>query len=771
MSDWTTPDKVLATIRAGDETEMARGKNRVLINKAANNEPLLDEDEAKRLNMKIYNRWGELMGALSHARRQYITNFMSPVTFFNVSIPKAPEENRANWEGIITEAINDSMKEGDCALEYFEVHRSKWAGVVSHGIGAVMWEDKYSWLPRYVAIEDLRVPTDTELSFRNLTWFAVRVPYTPGELSRKAFSTVSGKFKWDTKAVADILANIKECNTVMAENNYDFQTVPEKFEELRKQNAGYWSGDAMPTINLWHFYHREDGGKWNLKVVPEKNTSGTGAATADTFICESDGAVADNWRQIIHVQFGDLNNKAPFLYHSVRSLGFALFEPCYWTDFTRCKLLQHTLDQFNILLRINDPVDRARAQVQMFQNLGVIKPGVSIVPSNERHQVDADLVEGVLAQTKQLQSEASTSYTQSIDNGTAREQTAFETGVKVQQNNAMLSGLMLTAAIYEKFACKEICRRFTLQNSDDDDVKEFQETCKKEGIPSEWLDIKKWRVEITMPLGNGNPTMAMVESQNALQLRPMLDPSAQAEALHDAAVQMVGAKRARRWVKGAAKTVSDASVAAANAFTQMMLGMPPQIPEGLSVVQQIQTLLDLAVRYIVKVESTTKVPTPDEMIGLQNVSAFVQSLIQGMQGDTGNESKMKEFLKSKNQMDNELKKLQQKMQMEMQKQQQGESRTKIFETMSYKDVPDDVKRQIEAQAGLQPSQMPMPDPKIAKAAQAMHIKDQNARQSAQHKDIALAGEERRKDIQAGAEIHRAQAVAAATPEQESVGTA
>ena len=42
MSDWTEPTKVLDTIRSGDEVEEDRGRNRVLINRAANNEPLLD---------------------------------------------------------------------------------------------------------------------------------------------------------------------------------------------------------------------------------------------------------------------------------------------------------------------------------------------------------------------------------------------------------------------------------------------------------------------------------------------------------------------------------------------------------------------------------------------------------------------------------------------------------------------------------------------------------------------------------------------------------
>jgi hypothetical protein len=739
MPDWSTSEKVLSTVRASDEAEFGRGQNRTLINKAANNEPLMPEDEADKIGMKIYNRWGEFMITLANASRQFLTNFTGQDTYFTVSVPKAPEEIRADMQGFITETLNELMKEGSRSMDYFMVHFSKWKAVASHGIAPMLWEDKYGWVPRYVAIEDLRVATDTEVSFRNLVWFAVRVSYTPGELSRKAFSKVKSKWKWDKKSVTALLKNVEECNTTMAENNYNWDSEPEKFEELRKQNAGYWSGDAMPTIPLWHFYHQDEDKKWQLKIVPDISAANTATGSDDNFVCQSSGAIADSWRQILHVNFGDLNNKAPLLYHSVRSLGFALFEPCYWTDFTRCRMLQHTLDQFNILLRSIDPVDKARAQIQVFQNLGIVKPGISFVPNNERWQVDINLVNGMMAQTKQLQSEMSTAYTQSLDNGTQREQTAFETGVKVQQNNAMLSGIMLLAKQFEKTACQEICRRFCLENSDDEDVVSFQKAFKKEGYPMEWLDISKWRVEINMPLGAGNPTMAMVEAQNCLQLRPMLDPSAQTAALHDAAVQMVGTRRAREWVKQNQNSVSAAANAAANAFPLMMLGLPPQIPEGLNPIQQVQALLGLAGGYIAKIEQTTKVPNPSELSGLKNVAAYIAKLVQGMKGDKGNEAVYKEFAKDLNQLMAELKKLEQQMNAAIAKQGGGAG------------IPAETQAKVQA---IQATTQAKIASQTALTAAKLKQKELGDRQKVRQKDAGFVKEQHRKDVGTVAEVAR-----------------
>lgn len=743
MPNWSDASRVLSTIRNGDDTEFARGENRVLINKAANNEPLMHEDEAERIGMKIFNRWGEFMITLANASRQFLTNFTSQDTYFTVSIPKAPEDIRADMGGFITESINELMKDGTRQMDYFMVHFSKWKQVASHGIAPVLWEDRYNWIPRTVAIEDLRVATDTEVSFRNLVWFGVRVAYTPGELSRKAFSKAKSKWKWDTKAVAQLLKNVEECNTTMAENNYDWDSEPEKFEELRKQNAGYWSGDAMPTINLWHFYHEDENKKWCLKIVPDNNP--TSASTDDdNFICESEGAIADSWRQILHVNFGDLNNKAPLLFHSVRSLGFALFEPCYWTDFVRCRQVQHTLDQFNILLRVTDPIDKARAAVQVFQNLGVVKPGVTFIPNNERWQVDTDLVESTMAQTKQLQSEASTAYTQSIDNGTAREQTAFETGVKVQQNNAMLSGIMLLAKAFEKTASQEICRRFCLADSDDEDVKEFQKQFSDAGYPKEWLNTKKWRIEINMPLGNGNPTMAMVEAQNVLQLRSLADPTAQQEMAHDAAVQMIGTARAKRFFNSKKQAVSVASNAAANAFPLMMLGLPPQIPEGLNPIQQIQTLFGLAGGYIAKIEQTTKIPTLVELTGLKNVAAYIAKLVQGMQNDKANEMTFKQFEKDLRQLQIELAKMEQQMNAQIQKNGQGSG------------IPAETAAKVQSTLAMTAAKI---QSKKAETAAKLQQKELTDRQKARHKDKGFVREQQRKDVQTVAEIGRNGAMA------------
>ena len=96
--------------------------------------------------------------------------------------------------------VDDVMEEGDPELEYFEVHRSKWSADVSHGIGPMMSKDRHASLPRYIAVEDLRIATDTEISFRNLIWLRFASPTPPATsragLFRRPAANSSGTRRW-----------------------------------------------------------------------------------------------------------------------------------------------------------------------------------------------------------------------------------------------------------------------------------------------------------------------------------------------------------------------------------------------------------------------------------------------------------------------------------------------------------------------------------------------------------------------------------------------
>jgi hypothetical protein len=730
MSDFSSPEKVLSTIRQGEEAETYRAANRVKIQNMANGSPPLDEETAKKLKIRVNVNWQGLAVALADARRQCMTAFTGNGNFFKVTLPLAPDEFQSEWGAFITQQINRILNK---SLDFFELHRSKWAAVVTHGIGPVAWMRNDNWLPDFVAIEDLRIPTDTKLSFKNLDWWAVRKFYTVFELIDEIDKEKDKtEKKWDKKAVSNILKNYKNLNSTFAPNSYDWDTNWEKLAELVKQDGGYYSSDAIPAIPLYHFYFKDfdDNGNEGIFMVIVPETGVVRDYGEEKFLWKSDRPVAKKREHLLHCQFGDISNKAPFLYHSVRSLGYLLYEPCFYDNLTMSRLVEHTHDNLNVWLRVTDPVDKARAQMQEFSNYGVLRTGVSIVPQSERHQIDADLTESVLAQLRQRKNDASSTYTQSLDTGTKKEQTAFETSVKLQQVNAMTSGLILTAGKYETYLDEEICRRFCNRETDNEDIKLFQKRCKQAGIPDQWMDVDMWDVEVVMPLGMGNPTLAEAKADQLMQIRAACDPTAQQEILHEKILVTTNdPRKAARWAPlGKGRGITDGARDAQAIFGTLMQGVPVPIREGLPVGDQVDALLPL---YAGKIDQLTKrdnMATPEEAQGLAEVNAYLTKLVEQMAQDPAQKAKVKEYMDSIGKLFNEVKGLAQRGQQHAQEQ--------------------------NGNGGLTPEVQAKIHAIMATAAakvKSTEIKDQ---QKQAHKEKGFIKEQRRKDADTFATIQR-----------------
>ena len=617
----------------------------MLVNNAANCVPPFSPSEAKKIGLKVNINFGAMMMALAEARRQLLNAFWKNNYFFKIKIPMAPADHQSEWEAFITEIINGYLRD---SLEYFELHDSRWTSVASHGVGPMQWMNPDDWCPEYIALSDLRIPTDTYINRKNQDWYALRKPWTPGELLVEAFAPGSGN-KWYKKGVWDILKNYKNINWDFGQSNYNLETDAEKIAELVRQDGAFFMGDAQPVIPLWHFYFKDetdpDNAGWFMRVVPETAAMRASPKEPDKFLWDSDKPQAAKLSHLFHCQFGDISNDAPVKFHAVRGIGHALLEPWFHDNFTLCRMLQHVHDNFNIWLRSADPAGKARAQVQQFANLGVLHPGLSVIPANERHQVETGNVEFVLAQTREMQQRVSSTYNQSPDTGTQREETAFAVGVKVQQLNAMLASILMRAFIYETHADKEICRRFCRPNSKNEDVKDFQKQCADMKIPRQWLDIKYWRVEAVTPLGMGNPTMALAATQQLLELSPQLDPSAQQEIKHEAVIVYSGdPRKAARWVPLSAKTMTTQGGTVSQAmFGSLMTGVEFNPPEGTSPIEQIDAMLPLLAGKISMLEKRDNMATADEAMGLKAVGDYIGKLIQRVAQDEQEKERVKKY--------------------------------------------------------------------------------------------------------------------------------
>lgn len=717
------PGKILSTIEYGDQVERVRSNNRRKVDDGFNGVPPLSANDAAKMGLTINEDFGEMAVLGQQARRQYTNAFQKTTNFFTIKCPSMPMEQRIDWESKLTSFINTPMKD---SLEYFELQRSVFACVVSHGIGPSIWWDQEDWLPEMIALEDLRVPTDTKTSLRNLSWFAIRRKYTIEELGRRLDSNaVAG---WQKDQIMSILKEYKGQFTELA-SDLDNQN-PERVAALIKQNGGFYQSDASPAIPLWHFYFVDEKGNWFLRVVAARECRG---ADASKFVFDNgNDPVADSLRKILHVQFGDLNSKAPFLWHSVRSLGFLLRGPCFWQNIFYCRVMAHCMENMNIGFRVNNPQDQGRVQKLEMMNKFVLPQGVQIIPNTERHQIDSNLITTTMAQTKRLQDEASVSFTQDLPTTQGnKEMTATETLARVSQVNAMMSGLLLTAFTYEKFKYKEICRRFCMKGSENKDVRKFQEQCRRAGIPERFINSDLWVVEPEVPLGSGNPTMEMAQAKGIMDVRNLLSPDKQDYATHMYIEAMTGDANLAEFFSptNTKPVVSESKTMAQLAFGTLMQGIMVDPPNRLNPIDQIETLLDMMAHKISGMLQGGGMASAEDIRGFYTLAEYISTLVARLEQDPNERARVRQYNDLLGQYMNEVKGFEQRLQEQMEAQAQSGG------------MDPEMQGKIMAMQTLAESQAKM---KEAAAAQKMAQQQQK-----------FIGDQERKDAQVAAEINRA----------------
>lgn len=610
--------------------ELLRSDNRAILNSFYNGEPPWTAKEAEENNILI--NFNDKQGAnlLHQARNQYENAFSKQSTFFKVTIPSCPKHRQKAYGTTITNHINHFLRN---SREYYYVQDCVWGGVVLHGAGAKVWWDEFSWRPHFVGVQDMLIPTDTDLTMSNLQYFAIRRPMRPGELFRRTIGKGKNMHKgWNLKLVRKILDDQKQINT--NNNNYDWANNPEQMAELYKQNLCYFDGDSAPVIWMWDFFHKEEESDdpkkngWLRKIILDKFCNPISASSVEQpeFIFSSDVPFAPKLDNFIHFQFGDGNNVPPFKYHSIRSLAWLVYDLVWTMNRLNCQFTQHVFEQMMLLFRVTDPADRDRLTKLVLQGIvGLLPEGLNLVTAQERYQVDANLVQGLMSNLKQRVGEASSQYTQQVDNGTQKERTKFEVQAILAQTSALMASMLGRAYRQEHFADVEIARRFGRKDSEDTDVKKFRNLCIEDKVPEEYLNPDRWEIEVEQVMGGGNRMLEMAEASELMNRVHMFDPGGQQEIKHDYVLAVTNnpKKAARLAPLDAVPKVTDSVHDAQLAFGSLMLGVKLMPKEGVNHIEQIETLLGLMAQVVERIQQTDGVGTPTEVLGLQSVADYI----------------------------------------------------------------------------------------------------------------------------------------------------
>lgn len=744
MSKWDDAGKVEAVIWNMRQADLPRSENRVMIQQLFNGDPPYDEAKAKENNIEVNRNDLEGVNLLSQGREQWNGAFLPPGNFFSVNLDTGPVYKREQWSETITRNINKELKQ---CRPYLEQARASGGNSLLHGIGPVNWKDRRSPIPNPIPVASLMIPSETDIDFENLEYFAVFREWTPTQLYQLTHGPRTDP-GWNMPLVMAQLEYVAK-KYQKEPNATAYQYMPERIEELIKQDLGFWGSDAVPTVDVWDFYFRKKSGGWYRRVTLDwgldaqtmlgyKDKAAPRKEVGDGKFLYDSGKrkYANHLSEIIHCQFADCSCFFPQKYHSVRSLGWMLWGVCDLQNRLYCKFTEQVFLQLMWFFRVASDAELRRLRSADFMHFGVIPPGVNFIPGQERFKPDMGLIEMAFSQNKQLMRESASAHNQDFQKGeSGKEQTATEIMAKVNAVNARVGGMLNLAYTYEEFKDREICRRFCIQNNPSPMVQRFRLNCLKEDVAPEALDVERWTINRDRQMGNGNQTLQMAIVQGLEQIRGNVDPDAQRFIDHQYVLALT--KRADVAEKIAPirkqSRISDSMNDAQLATERILHGLPFGVPEGIIPEDYVKVWLNDLTNLVSRATQNGNMASQQDIAGFNSLGQNISQMLKMMGQNKADAERAKVYAQNLSQLENLVKGFQQRLTQQMKSAQRNGG---------------------NGQGGISPED----SAKIAATTAQAKAKIQNTREShaikTAQKQVSFDLDQQRRDRELKAEIQR-----------------
>jgi len=660
MSDFDNASIVESVTYQMKLSDYPRDLNRAKIYELLNGFPPYTDDEVEDNHIEVnVNPLGGTK--LAHDGRSQFTNaFTKPGRFFSASTDAGPVHKRQEWTTDVNRFVTKPMKR---SLFYFETMRSKFAQLIAHGISPCGWENKHFWTPDAYGVEDVFIPANTRLNMKNLPFFAIYRQYTGAQL-RKLISGPRVDPGWNLPLVEGMIKWVDAETSKLSGTVWPEVWSPSKMQERIKGDGGLYASDVATTIDCYDFYFYEITAKnsgWYRRIILDNygqpGVSQDGSAVrparksglpekADNFLYTSGKRkYADRISEIIGWQFADLSAKAPFQYHSVRSLGYLIWAVCHLQNRLYCRIQEATFESLLQYFTVNSPDDAERALKIELVNRGLIDSSVKMVPQNERWQTNLPLAEFAYGQNDRIITENSASFMQKQEFTEAKERkTKFQVGAELNAATSLVSAALMQAYKYQQFEYQEIFRRFCRPNSRDPDVREFRLNCLNAGVPEKYLVPEAWDISTEQVMGAGNKTMEMAIAQQLLEMRNLFDPGPQRKILRDVTLAITDdASLAEELVPDQPVQVTDSVHDAQLAMGTLMMGLPVALKTGVNHIEVVETLLKGMATVIQRIEQSGGMASEEQIIGLQTVAQHVSQHIGIIAQDEEEKQRVKQY--------------------------------------------------------------------------------------------------------------------------------
>lgn len=725
--------------------DLPRAENRTIINRQFNGDPPFDPNTAEENNVQINRSDLSGVNAMSQARRQWMQAFLKPGNLFTCTYDIGPRHKRQAWGHTVTHHANRVLRS---SRRYVEQVRGTGGNTMLHGVAPAVWLDRRTPVCRILPIGSCLIPSETDIDFENLDHIAFFQEWTPAQLWQLTHGPKTDP-GWNM-ALVDSQWKYVHDQYLKQPNATAFQYMPERIEELVKQDLGFWGSDAVPTIDVWDFYFREkgDGEGWyrrvfldwdvgseNLKTNSKKPDSRTPQDLIKNeqyrgFLYNSGKRKFSNsLNEFFHCQVGDCSAVFPQKYHSIRSLGWMLWGVCDLLSRLHCKFSEALFEQLMWFFQVANNNDLTRLRKADFIHFGVIPQGTSMIKAADRYQPPPQLVQMGFDRFRQLIAEAAAGFTQSGPGD--KEMTATQTMAIVNSVNALVSGLFTLCYTYEEFKDREDLRRLCIKNNPDRMARDFRQSCLEDNVPPEMLDVDKMIVQRERTLGGGNKTLEMAQVKFLQDIRKNLGPDGQRKVDHlsiESATDDARLAEELAPVDGQ-KIISSSMRDAQNATDRLMRGLPVIERPDMVYEDYVKVwIADLTI-LIMQKQKAGGMATAEDIAGYQNIAAKVVEFLKIMSEDPDEQERVRQYQDQLKKLMNLVKAFAQRLMAQMKAAQQ-------------------------AGTGADPKDAAKAQAMVIQARTKAQLAEQSHAQKTAQRQVAFEMEQQRKDRESNATLRR-----------------
>lgn len=717
--------------------------------------------KAAAQSYRINVNWMEGKAALSSALVPYYDLFAGSQYYAEVRLYLENEDDREYKSAVVSE-------EFDCLLKKYNGFLFEMDGVlhdyVAFGKGFAMFQKKWGWHFKRVNFNRVFVPDAAEASVEKQEVVVVREKMQLhtlwGSIKDRKTAAAAG---WHTGAVADAIRKaMPEEREGQTNDALSYDYVQQKMRD-----RDIVEGTRQPTVPVAHLLVKEFDGTITHQIVEElQGPSGNadGNQPRPLFLFEKRG-LFQNMREVFSAFFFETLDGS---WNGACGIGRDIYSAMEVKNRLLCKIVDNAFLSSGMTVQAQSEAGLQKANLVQIGNMNVLPPGFDVVQG--QIFVDSSSLLGTNQLLDQTISSNTGIFKAKLEKAPGNPITAKEAEIRFSKSNTLSnSGVSRFYRQMDPFYT-ELYRRVTMEEPLDSDkseeaeaVRDFRKRCKKRGVTLD--DLRS--VESVMACRNIGNGSEMQREQALEQFGPyvsMLPESGKQAWMEDVVAAKFNASRVRRYVPPRDKQLlpNDQQAMAMLENNALKSAAPVAwTPTQNNVIHATEHLKAMA-GALGSLEQGAQLP---EVLGfLESAGPHVQIHISHLAGDTSRRTEWKllsdQFKQVAGATDDLLKQYQKQQEEAAEQQQQNTPAAhlgKISESMSYKDVPDDIKRQMEAAAGFKPSGQPETDPKMAKAVHGMQLKELQTKHKMELDAVKAKQDLAIKDLQTAQQIRHTEA--------------